>query len=184
VYSTPSYQSRENCARDLLPHCSEYSAICCFESAGAAGAWDSGGGGGTSLSRGTSQADNSPTTAMKKYLLVFVLCLIAGCASFDGTGPFSDAAGDTRTFAAPISRVKPAAVSTIAQMGMSISSIETRGGREILKARKSGSSIEVGFERLGPSSTRMRVVLNAGASYDAAGTSRFMQQIEKALAAS
>ena len=125
---------------------------------------------------------------MKKYLLVFVLCLIAGCASFDGTGPgpgpFSGTAGDTRTFAAPIARVKPAAVSTIAQMGMAISSIETQGGREIVKARKAGSTIQVEFERLGPSSTRMRVVLNAGASYDAAGTSRFIQQTEKLLAGS
>jgi hypothetical protein len=124
-----------------------------------------------------------------KYLLVFVLCLIAGCASFDGTGPVrtgpsGGSAGNTRTFAAPIARVKPAAVSTIAQMGMSISSIETHGAREIVKARKAGSSVQVEFERLGPASTRMRVVLNAGASYDAAGTSRFIQQTEKALAAS
>ena len=81
-----------------------------------------------------------------KYLLVFVLCLIAGCASFDGTGPSGGPAGNSRTFAAPIARVKPAAVYTIAQMG--------------------------------------RVVLNAGASYDAAGTARFIQQTEKALAAS
>jgi hypothetical protein len=119
-----------------------------------------------------------------KYLLVFVLCLIAGCASFDGTGPFGRAAGNTRTFAAPIARVKPAAVSTLAQMGMSISSIETRGGREVVKARKAGSSVEVEFERLGPASTRIRVIMSAGAAYDAAGTTRFIQQTEKALAAS
>jgi hypothetical protein len=119
-----------------------------------------------------------------KYLPVFVLCLIAGCASFDGTGPSGGPAGISRTFAAPIARVKPAAVSTIAQMGMSISSIETHGGREIVKARRAGSSVQVEFERLGPSSTRMRVVLNAGASYDAAGTARFIQQTEKLLAAS
>jgi len=119
-----------------------------------------------------------------KYLLVFVLCLIAGCASLDGTGPSSGTTGAVRTFNAPIGRVKPAVVSTIAQMGMSISAIETRGGREILKARKAGSSVEVEFERLGPASTRMRVVMNAGPSYDAAGTSRFIQQTEKALAAS
>ena len=139
----------------------------------------------TTLSReGTSQADNSPTIAMKKTLLVFVLCLIAGCASFDGTGPFSGTAAGTRTFAAPIARVKPAAVSAIAQMGMSISSIETHGGREIVKARKAGSSIQVEFERLGPASTRMRAVLNAGSAYDAAATTRFIQQTEKLLAAS
>jgi hypothetical protein len=120
---------------------------------------------------------------MKSALLV-AMCLLAGCASFDGAGPFGGPSGATRTFAAPIARVKPAVVSTLAQMGMAIASIETRDGREVIKARKAGSSVEVEFERLGPASTRVRVVMNAGTSYDAAGTSKFIQQIERILASS
>ena len=117
-----------------------------------------------------------------------MLCLIAGCASFDGTGPgtgpFGGPTVTVKTFNAPISRVKPAVVSTVVQMGMSVSAIETRGGREVLKARKGTSSVQVEFERLGPSSTRIHAAVHSGAAYDAAATSRFIQQTEKTLAAS
>jgi hypothetical protein len=115
---------------------------------------------------------------------ILAVALIAGCASFNGIGPFGGPSGATRTFAAPIARVKPAVVSTLAQMSMAISSIETRDGHEVVKARKAGSSVEVEFERLGPSSTRIRVVMNTGASYDSAGTSGFIQQVGKILAPS
>lgn len=109
---------------------------------------------------------------------------MAGCSSLDGQRPFGGTSGASRTFNAPIAKVKPAVVSTVAQMGMAMSSIETRGGNEILKARKSGSSVEVEFERLGPSSTRIRVIVNTGSSYDAASTTRFIEQAGKVLASS
>ena len=116
-----------------------------------------------------------------RLALIIALFLTAGCSSFDLSRPFGQAAGTTRTFNTPIARVKPAFVSTLSQMGMSISSIETRGGHEVLKARKAGSSAEVEFERLGPTSTRVRVAMNAGTSYDAAATSKVIQQAEKIL---
>jgi len=122
---------------------------------------------------------------MKTAALLVAMFVMAGCSTFDGTpAPFGGSSGAARTFSAPISKVKPAVVSTVAQLGMSVASIETRGGHELLKARKTGSSVEVEFERLGPSSTRIRVVVNSGSSYDAAGTTRFIQQAEKALSAS
>jgi hypothetical protein len=109
--------------------------------------------------------------------LVLALSLLAGCGSFDGVRPFGGGAGTTRTFDAPIARVKPAFVSTLAQMGMTISSIETRGKREVLKARKGSSRVELEMERLGASSTRVRV--DAG---DGASAGRIIRQAEKLLA--
>ena len=112
-----------------------------------------------------------------RFALVLALSLLAGCASFDASRP-SGAGGTTRTFAEPIARVKPAFVSTLAEMGMQITSIEVRGKREVLKARKSAQRVEVEIERLGAVSTRVRVI--AG---DDAAAVRIIRQAEKNLAA-
>ncbi len=111
-----------------------------------------------------------------KYALVLALSLLASCGSFDGVRPFVGS-GTSRTFDAPISRVKPAFVSTLAQMGMTISAIETHGKREVLKARKGSSRVELEMERLGANSTRVRV--DAG---DDAAAGRIIRQAEKVLA--
>ena len=114
-----------------------------------------------------------------KTALIFafslVLSLVAGCASF---APGFPGSGLTRTFEAPIARVKPAFVSTLAQMGLPVSAIETRGGNEVLKARKADKSVEIEFERLGATSTRVRVT----GSSEAAG--QVMREAEKRLAQS
>jgi hypothetical protein len=86
-----------------------------------------------------------------RALAIFALILLAGCASLGVDAP------GTRTFNAPMTRVKPAVISSLAGMGMRISSLEVRRGREILKARKADKSVEVEFERLGPAATRVRV---------------------------
>ena len=119
-----------------------------------------------------------------KLAWILAFALVAGCSSLDNLNQRIGGHAADRTFNAPIARVKPAFVSTLSQMGMSISSIETRGKLEVLKARKAGSSAEVEFERLGPTSTRVRVAMTAGTSYDAAGTSKVVQQAEKILAPS
>lgn len=111
-----------------------------------------------------------------RYALVLALFLLAGCGSLDSVRP-SGGAGTSKTFEAPIARVKPAFVSTLAQMGMTISSLETHGKREVLKARKGSSRVELEMERLGASSTRVRV--DAG---DAAAAGRIIRQAEKLLA--
>lgn len=114
--------------------------------------------------------------------LTLAVTLATGCATLENTAPPATAgAGAYRTFDAPIARVKPAFVSTLASMGMAISAVEVRGKREVLKARKAGSSVEIELERLGPASTRARVAMNTGAAYDAAATARFIQQTEKLL---
>lgn len=119
-----------------------------------------------------------------KLAWILAFALVAGCASLENLNQRIGGPSADRTFNAPIARVKPAFVSTLSQMGMSISSVETRGGLEVLKARKAGRSAEVEFERLGHASTRVRVAMNAGTSYDAAATSKVIQQAEKILSSS
>jgi|CXWL01.1.fsa_nt_gi hypothetical protein len=121
---------------------------------------------------------------MKSASLLVALLFIAGCSTLEVPRPFSGPSGASRTFSAPIAKVRPAVVSTVAQLGMAMSSIETRGGNELLKARKAGGSVEVEFERLGPASTRIRVILTTGSSYDAAGSARFIEQAGKVLSSS
>ena len=86
-----------------------------------------------------------------RALAFFALILLAGCTSL------GIETSSTRTFNAPMARVKPAVISSLAGMGMRIESLEVRGGREILKARKANKSVEIELERLGRAATRMRV---------------------------
>lgn len=63
-------------------------------------------------------------------------------------------------------------------MGMSVSALEVRGGREIIKARKAGSDVEIELETVNKSTTRARVVARSG---DEATASRIIQQAGKIL---
>jgi len=89
-------------------------------------------------------------------IIGLALACLAGCETTGG-GAGLPWGGVTKTFEAPISRVKPAFVSTLSQMGMPISAIEVRGKNEFVKSRKADKSVEIEFERLGASSTRVRV---------------------------
>jgi hypothetical protein len=114
-----------------------------------------------------------------KLAWIAVLTLVAGCASLGGTTP------STRQFNAPMARVKPAFISTLASMGMAISALEVRGGREVLKARKAGSEVEIELESVSRSATRARVSARSGGLlYDEAAASRIMRQAEKLLGGS
>jgi len=75
-------------------------------------------------------------------------------------------------------RVKPAFISTLASMGMMISSLEVRGGREVIKARKAGSAVEIELEPVSRTSTRARVAATSGSSENAAA---ILRQAEKLL---
>lgn len=101
---------------------------------------------------------------------LLVLALVAGCESLPPGFPGS---GVTRTFAAPIARVKPAFVSTLTQMGLPISALEVRGKSEVIKSKKSDKSVEIEFERLGANSTRVRV--------SGSDEARIMSETEKRL---
>ncbi len=84
---------------------------------------------------------------------MLALALVAGCGSFPGL----PGSGLSKTFELPIARIKPAFVATLTQRGMPISAIETRGRNEVIKSRKADKSVEIEFERLTATSTRVRV---------------------------
>ena len=111
-------------------------------------------------------------SATVRTALILAFSLLAGCSSFPSGFP---GGGVTKTFEVPIARVKPAFVTTVVQMGMSIAAIETRGKNEVLKARRADKSVEIEFERLNATSTRVRV----------SGTdeAQIMRETERRLAA-
>lgn len=94
---------------------------------------------------------------MTRFLFLLVLVLAAGCTSIESAWKNATGTGVEKTFNAPIARVKPAFISTLNQMGMPISALEVRGKNEVVRARRADRSAEIEFERLGASSTRVRV---------------------------
>jgi hypothetical protein len=112
-----------------------------------------------------------------RFALGLLLALAAGCSTTGGgfSLPESLGGGVSKTFNLPVARVKPAFLSTVVQMGMSVAAVEMRGKNEVLKARRSDKSVEIEFERLSASSTRVRV---AGSDQAA-----IMRETEKRLAA-
>ena len=113
-----------------------------------------------------------------RFAWAAVLTLLAGCASIGGTAP------STRQFDAPMARVKPAFISTLSGMGMMISSLEVRaGGREVLKARRGSSEVEVELEPISRTTTRANVSARSGGLlYDDEAAARILRQAEKHLA--
>jgi hypothetical protein len=107
--------------------------------------------------------------------LLFVLA--AGCSTTGGgfSLPGSLGGGVSKTFNLPVARVKPAFLGTVVQMGMSVAAVEMRGKNEVLKARRSDKSVEIEFERLSATSTRVRV--------SGSDQARIMSETEKRLAA-
>jgi hypothetical protein len=111
-----------------------------------------------------------------RALALLAMSLAAGCASIGGTTPSS------RQFEAPMARVKPAFVSTLASLGMMVSSLEVRGGHEIIKARKAGSEVEIDLEPVGRTATRAQVAARSGGLlYDEATASSIIRQVERIL---
>lgn len=110
---------------------------------------------------------------------VFTLALLPGCTSIESAWKNLTGSSVEKTFNVPIARVKPAFVSTLNQMGMPIAAIEVRGKSEVVKARKADRSVEVEIERLGASSTRVRVT-----GSDDATAGQVMRDTERRLSAS
>jgi hypothetical protein len=110
-----------------------------------------------------------------RFAAALLLALAAGCAQLEDIGFPLPASGVTKTFGMPVGKVKPVFVSTVAAMGMSIAAVEVRGKKEVLKARRADRSVEVEFERLDASSTRVRVT---GSDQDAV-----MREADKRLSA-
>jgi hypothetical protein len=115
-----------------------------------------------------------------KLVMVLALGFLAGCATPDRMSPVTGQT--TRQFEAPLSRVKPAFISTVSSMGMGISSLEVRDGREVIRARKTGSEVEIELDPVSRTATRARVAARSGGMfYDNDTASRVMRQAEKLL---
>ena len=113
--------------------------------------------------------------------LALASTLVTGCVTLDSITP-SGIEPASRTFAAPMARVKPAFVSTLASMGMSISAVDVRGGKEILKARSSSREVEIELEAASRSTTRARVAARSSdLLYDDVTASEILRQAEKIL---
>ena len=109
--------------------------------------------------------------------LAMSLAFVCGCSTIEDTWKGMTGASVERTFNQPIARVKPAFVSTLSQMGLPIAAIEVRGKSEVVKAKKADRSVEVEIERLGASSTRVRV-----SGSDDATAGQVMRETERRLA--
>lgn len=119
---------------------------------------------------------NRWSTMTMRALALLAFAWLAGCASLE------NAASSHRTFNAPVSRVKPAMISALAGMGMAIASLEVRNGREILKARKAGSEVEIELENVNRAATRARITArNGGLLNDHATADKIFRQTEKFL---
>lgn len=110
------------------------------------------------------------------FAALLAVVLAAGCAAVGDAWQRVTGTSVERTFQMPVARVKPAFVSTLAQMGMPIAAVQTRGANEVLKAGKTDGGVDVEFERLNAASTRVRVT----GSGEAPG--QIMREAEKRLA--
>jgi len=95
--------------------------------------------------------------------LIALACLaLAACA---GSGaPSAGAVGVAQTeFAAPMSRVRIAAVSALGSRSMRIVALGSAAGGETIRAQGPGGSAELRLVRKGPDATRMIATVNGGA---------------------
>ena len=91
---------------------------------------------------------------MRTLLILAFSALLAGCDSLPTN---MVGLGENRTFEQPVARVRPAFVSTLAEMGLRVIAIENRGGNEVIKAGKGDKNVAIELERLSAVSTRVRI---------------------------
>ena len=116
--------------------------------------------------------------SMAALALGLLVAFSSGCSSVQSAWQNVTGSSVERTFSVAIAQVKPAFVSTLNQLGMPIAAIEVRGKNEVVKAKRANRSVEVEFERLSASSTRVRVV-----GSDDATANQVMRETEKRLGA-
>lgn len=120
------------------------------------------------------------------------LVLLAACEPFSivaagvgGSAAVSHTMGGItyRTFTAPASDVKTASIGALHRMGLKVLGTERgENGAEILKARGNDRDIEITFEPISASTTRMRVIARNGSIFfDSATATEIILQTEKRL---
>lgn len=87
-----------------------------------------------------------------------------------------------RTFTAPSSKVKRAALTALERMDITLVSTAKQDNIEILNAAASGRTIQIQFEPLTTNTTRMRVTArNGGLLYDSATATEVILQTERVM---
>jgi hypothetical protein len=88
----------------------------------------------------------------------------------------------TRTFTAPILRVKTASIGALKRMGIATEEVRKVDNGELITARVGRREIQVELESLTANTTRMRVLARDGSLfYDGATASEIIVQTEKVL---
>ncbi|HKQ28217.1 MAG TPA: hypothetical protein VJT77_06420 [Burkholderiales bacterium] len=123
--------------------------------------------------------------------LAVVVTLVSGCEplSLTALGIGGSAAVNhkmsstpTRTFTAPILRVKTASIGALKRMGIATEEVRKVDNGELITARVGRREIQVELESLTANTTRMRVLARDGSLfYDGATASEIIVQTEKVL---
>lgn len=88
----------------------------------------------------------------------------------------------TRTFTAPILRVKTASIGALKRMGIATEAVKKIDNGALITARAGTREIQVELESLTANTTRMRVLARDGSLfYDGATASEIIAQTEKVL---
>ena len=88
----------------------------------------------------------------------------------------------TRTFTAPLLRVKTASIGALKRMGIATEEVRKVENGELITARAGRREIQVELESLTANTTRMRVLARDGTLfYDGATASEIIVQTEKVL---
>ena len=86
-----------------------------------------------------------------------------------------------RTFTAPMSQVRTAALGSLNRMGIKVSSREKTEEGEIIKASAKERDVEIELDAITPSTTRMRASVRNGVFMDSATGTEIILQTEKSL---
>jgi hypothetical protein len=132
------------------------------------------------------------TGTLKHFVTLAVLAtLVSGCEplSLTALGIGGSAAVNhkmsstpTRTFTAPILRVKTASIGALKRMGIATEEVKKIDNGEVITARVGRREIQVELESLTANTTRMRVLARDGSLfYDGATASEIIVQTEKVL---
>jgi len=130
-------------------------------------------------------------TPVRKILVLTICFLLSGCQAVllsalgvgASTGVSHTLGGITyRTFTEPLPRVRTASLKALQRMQIKVEAAETIDGVEGLRGLTGDRQIEIEFESVSPSTTRMRVVAKKSAfSYDSATAVEIIIQTEKFL---
>ena len=100
---------------------------------------------------------------MRPRTLIPLACLALAACAGPGAPPHGAVGAAQKDFAAPMSRVRIAAVSALGSRSMRIVALGSVADGETIRAQGPGGSAELRLERTGHDATRMIATVNGGA---------------------